>query len=476
MAESGVVRRAVGAVVGSAVGDALGAPFEFGPPNEYSRRHPVPVIGGVGEMTGGGHFGWAPAEFTDDTQMAIVQAESLLATTNGNGRRHVDGRDLFECFRLWARGAADVGTQTRAVLHSGLPWNRAAAEHYRKHPRNGAGNGSLMRATPTAVRFVDDDVEHSIAVAHATSAVTHGDPAAGWGTAIYHAMIHAAVNDRDPFAALADMLAALPDDQHRFRDMLAPGWSPNLSTLTNGSVWGCLAQAVWAVRHHDTFAGAVTAAIDLGDDTDTVAAVAGGLAGAIHGIGAIPSRWTTYVHGHVTDALGSRTYKLADLIALTRRLLDEYEPPEAAVGPPRGPIEIAPQLFAADLAAATDVDPTWGVVSLCRAGDRFDRHPFRRSVHLIDSEQPDPMLAAVVTDALDTIDAFLAEDRPTVVHCHHGASRTGLVLRAWLMRRHGWDEPTATVHLARRWPHLSLWNDTFTAFLQNDFPAVTTTT
>ena len=108
-------QRALGAVIGSAVGDALGAPFEFGPAKKYSTSFPQPVIGGVGEMTGGGGFGWAPAEFTDDTQMAIVQAESIL------DRGAVDGSDLFERFRTWAASARDVGVQTASVLRSGLP-------------------------------------------------------------------------------------------------------------------------------------------------------------------------------------------------------------------------------------------------------------------------------------------------------------------------------------------------------------------
>src|SRR4051812_44840886 len=80
--------KALGAVVGSAVGDALGAPFEFGAAGDFSRQFPTPVIGGIGEMIGG--RGWKPGEFTDDTQMALAQAESLL------GKHGIDGGDLFE--------------------------------------------------------------------------------------------------------------------------------------------------------------------------------------------------------------------------------------------------------------------------------------------------------------------------------------------------------------------------------------------
>ncbi|MBG7605829.1 MAG: dual specificity protein phosphatase family protein [Actinobacteria bacterium] len=72
----------------------------------------------------------------------------------------------------------------------------------------------------------------------------------------------------------------------------------------------------------------------------------------------------------------------------------------------------------------------------------------------------------VVDDAVATIDAFLADGRDVVVHCHHGASRTGPVLRAWLMRQHGWDEPKARSYVAERWPPLNLWNESFTELLE----------
>jgi hypothetical protein len=71
-------RRALGAILGGAIGDALGAPFEFGPAGAFGKRFPEPVLGGRGEMVGGGAFHWAPGEFTDDTQMAVILAESLL--------------------------------------------------------------------------------------------------------------------------------------------------------------------------------------------------------------------------------------------------------------------------------------------------------------------------------------------------------------------------------------------------------------
>jgi ADP-ribosylglycohydrolase len=114
--------RVVGAVVGSAVGDALGAPFEFGPSGAFSARFPglSAAAGQVNEMCGGG--GWEPGEATDDTQMAILVAESLLT------RDGFDPQDMFTRFQRWARAEPnDIGLQTEAVLTSGrrsasAPW------------------------------------------------------------------------------------------------------------------------------------------------------------------------------------------------------------------------------------------------------------------------------------------------------------------------------------------------------------------
>ena len=107
------------------------------------------------------------------------------------------------------------------------------------------------------------------------------------------------------------------------------------------------------------------------------------------------------------------------------------------------------------------------VMSLCRVGDRFADHPVRREVYLIDKDDDHNLaLATVVDDTVKTIDAWLSEGRTVVVHCHGGASRTGLVLRAWLMQHHKWPERRATSFLRDRWPALGDWNDSFTTFLR----------
>ncbi|MET3982930.1 ADP-ribosylglycohydrolase family protein [Streptomyces sp. PvR034] len=279
--------RAVGAVLGSAVGDALGAPFEFGPAGAFSARFPTP--GGGGEMCGGG--GWDPGEATDDTQMAVLVGASLLE----HGGLQLP--DVFGRFQRWAAGEPkDIGLQTEDVLTNGASWELAAALHFQINAR-AAGNGSLMRASTSAVYFAADGRAATMDAARRISALTHGDPAAGEGTAVLHELVRTALAGEDPLAALPGALAEVrADRRERYARVLAPDWHPGLATEFNGAVWPCLGTAVWALRTTTGFEEALRAAVDVGGDTDTVAAVTGVLAGATYGSGSVPERWTDPLH------------------------------------------------------------------------------------------------------------------------------------------------------------------------------------
>ena len=152
------------------------------------------------------------------------------------------------------------------------------------------------------------------------------------------------------------------------------------------------------------------------------------------------------------------------------RLLGGTNAPETPLGSPQGPTEIAAGsgVFAADLGAASRVDHNWAVLSLCRVSSCFSDHPIRREVFLLDDEN-NPALASVVKDCVSTIDAWRTEGCTVVVHCHGGASRTGLILRAWLMRKYGWSSVEATKHLKSCWPCLGEWNESFTTFLRDSW-------
>jgi ADP-ribosyl-[dinitrogen reductase] hydrolase len=302
--------RAAGSVVGSAVGDALGAPFEFGHAGIYSEKFPD----GVGEMRGGG--GWDPGEATDDTQMAVLVGESLLE--HGG----LELPDVFERFRRWAAGEPkDIGLQTEDVLMSGDTWDTAAALHFRRTGR-AAGNGSLMRAATSAVYFAAAGQDATMSAARRIAALTHGDRAAWEGTAVFHELVRVALEGGDAVRGVPRALARVHEDHRaRWAGVLTADWHPDRATEFNGAVWPCLGSAVWALRTTESYERAVAAAVDLGGDTDTVAAVTGGLAGAVYGLDAIPRRWREALRVPL-PGYGDRVLDAADLTSLAHALAE----------------------------------------------------------------------------------------------------------------------------------------------------------
>ncbi len=453
-------QRAIGCIVGSAVGDALGAPFEFGEPGEYSARFPTAVHGGIGEMVGN-HI-WGPGQFTDDTEMGVVVAESLLE------RNGIDVDDQLTRFRAWGRSAKDVGNLTREVLESRLHAPDAAREvMLARNGHNTAGNGSIMRAAAGAVFFASHGRAATIDAALKLSAVTHADPLCLWAVAMQHELVRVALEGDDPIDAIDDVIEMLPDDMRAvYEPLLAPSWTPTSGGPGNGSAMGALAQAVWALRRYDSFAEVVTALINLGKDTDSVAAVAGALAGATFGIQTIPSRWVTYLHGQVTDADGTiHHYDHLSLQRLALSLVGHPSYDNLDDEAPMKPREVLPRLWASNRSGARTVPDDWAVVSLCRI-DRTMRRPIRREAYLIDKDgDHNPALATVVDDLLDSIEALLAEGRQVLVHCNGGRSRTGLMLAAHMMR-HGRSFADAKALLATTWPDAHFLNESFVEELQ----------
>jgi len=487
---------AIGALVGQAVGDALGAPFEFGPANQYDKFPGLGKHGGIGQMVGGGGFGWKPAEFTDDTQMALCIAESLIANNLS-----YSPDDIFNRFVHWAKTARDVGTTTASALYSGHNYIDAAAIGHAKRGASG-GNGSVMRVSPIGIWGSRYSAADTFSVAFRQARLTHYDVRGALCAGLAATMIRSAIVG-DAVSAYGMMEAAIDAmtqsktydyieesvdcDPITFAYSILEDYSPDepnsaLLEGSNGSAWVCLAQAYWAVKNSEfgiplseRFENAVVSAINLGGDTDTVACVAGALAGSLYGIQAIPSRFTTYLNGHVDSPFNEKgdkrpsrlAYNYAKLSDIARSLINLNVVPQTLEEPVALPAKVdATGVYASNLGGAKTVSPDTAVLSLCRTFGHIDHVPVRREIYLIDNSVDNHELGLVVWDCLQTIDAWLSEGRDVLVHCHAGRSRTGFILKAWYMKRYGKTHAEAHSWLAEQWPlYDPAGNEQFTAFL-----------
>jgi ADP-ribosyl-[dinitrogen reductase] hydrolase len=406
----------------------------------------------------------------------MALAESLILC----GGFDVDS--VWEFFRAWYKEAVDVGINTGRVLRQTNHEGAAEAAH-RAHGQS-ASNGSIMRIAPVGVFGVRLGRAGTICLAIEQSDVTHFDRAAATGAAIVAEVIRRCIVTGDfdaalgeeTFVAVAHELGAEGETLvGPYRELLSPKFNPyTYEGHSNGSAWVATAQAVWAIRTTTNFHDAIVAAIELGGDTDTVAAITGAMAGAVYGIQGIPVRWTTHVHGYLTLPTGEKKhYRTQDLLDVARCLLGLGNAHMSRPDPKLAAKEVhVAGVFAANLEGAADVDPSVAVVSLCLVADRFVNHSHRRLVFLRDEPRKyNPNLHFVVRDAVGAVNAFLQEGKKVVVHCHGGRSRTALVLKAWYMQYENKTHDEAHEWLSDTWPHYATWNDSFWDYLENEWTA-----
>lgn len=277
-----------GALLGAVVGDCLGAPFE-------GTAGPVPLEA------------WAEVDLTDaalvptdDSIMMTAVAESLVR------RGRLDDDDLAASFAAhWARrpqaGYSHRTSRLLGDIHRGTPWRDAQPDIGRP------SNGAAMRVAPIALVAAPDPAT-ALGLAERSAVVTHRHPGAIAGARAQTAAVLAAITHpaRTPFDASAfarSVCQAAADtgieaNTVRAVDLASRG-DPEEIIDTLGA--GLMAHesvpaAICAfIAHHDSFSDAVTLAVRLGSDADSVAAMAGAISGALLGEHAIPTRWLTRV-------------------------------------------------------------------------------------------------------------------------------------------------------------------------------------
>jgi len=280
--ETSVRNRLYGCAVGAAVGDALGMPIEFSPP--------IPPQATVRQMM----RGRLPAgSFTDDTEMAIALAESLIE------QRPLDGANLVSHFVKWvSKSPPDVGIHTRVVLGwmmAGMTWQEGMARVQREMPAS-AGNGSVMRCWPVAVAWWHNRPQ-LVTDSELQSCVTHPHPDCVAASVFINWMIAELVAGATPNEAFASALQAVPLSDEFHQVVVSAPRAKRDNLKNSGWVRHTLESAVWGLLTTQSFEEAVIQVVNLGNDADTAGAVVGALAGAAYGLQAIPGEWRRQLQG-----------------------------------------------------------------------------------------------------------------------------------------------------------------------------------
>ena len=281
MIDDSVRDRARGALLGLAVGDAVGTTLEF-----KLRDSCAPLT----DMIGGGPFRLAPGVWTDDTSMALALADSIAE------RGALDPVDLMERFvRWWRQGeysptgdCFDIGITTRSAL---ARFEQTGDPLAGSRSPDAAGNGSLMRLAPVAIYGLSAGVAVMRNAARIQSATTHAtraclDACEAWSVIVYEAISGASSEHAMRAATDLDLVEPI-------LAIVRGSWRGKVrdEICSSGYVAHSLEAALWCVGQGGDFREVVLRAANLGDDADTTAAITGQLMGALVGENGIPADW-----------------------------------------------------------------------------------------------------------------------------------------------------------------------------------------
>ena len=296
-------------VIGHAVGDALGVPVEF-MTREELKKNPVTT------MIGYGTYPVPKGAWSDDTSMSLCALDAL-----GDGKINFD--KVMVNFARWYY--QDLFTPTGEMFDVGNTCSIAIERYMREQvswrecgltDERSNGNGSLMRIHPFALYtyFLDTNVKTKIEIIELASGLTHAHPRSKMACGIYAFVLWELLDDARKFGNKETVRRGLrkarkyyacnPEFKHFSYKLCrqiadcdhiweVEGFhrATEEDIVSDGYVVNSLEAAIWCLYHTWTYKDCVLKAVNLGDDTDTIAAIAGGLAGAMYGYDAIPEEW-----------------------------------------------------------------------------------------------------------------------------------------------------------------------------------------
>jgi len=432
--------RAVGALVGLAVGDAVGTTLEFRRPGSFDP---------IDDLVGGGPFDLAPGQWTDDTSLAMCLAESILDTGDQ------DAADQLRRYLAWWRDGYwsstgtcfDIGGTTIGALSR---FERTGAVTDPVIDPDRAANGSLMRLAAVPIRW-HADVEVAVERAGESSRTTHPAPRPVDACRLFAAMTAALIQGRPVDEVLAPPFWSHGPLDPTVEAVARGSWRTKEPPEIRGTgyVVDALEAALWAVGGAADFRDAVLRAANLGDDADTTAAIAGQLAGARWGLAGVPEVWRR------------RTTEVERIVAIAGRLFDAGAGRTPAPAWPHDDLLhgywVEPGSILAGEYPGHPGDPTvtrskvnllvdHGIrtfVDLTTPEDRLDPYEHhvaeaarRRGLELRRVHHPIPDMGIVDPGGYDAILATIhaaTRSGGVYVHCWGGIGRTGTVVGCLLV-------------------------------------------
>ena len=271
----GMLERAQGCLLGQLAGDALGSLVEFRTPEDIEAEYPE----GVRELADGGTWNTIAGQPTDDSEMALMLARMLA----DQGR--YDQAEARRAYIFWLdSGPFDCGN----TIYSGL--------RGRLNPDSQA-NGALMRISPLGIFGANFDLEQIADWARQDSAITHPHPVCMQANALFTMAIAQAVRAGGDGPSLYGQILAWAEDMKVDNSLLAAindaaDAPPDDYTRLQGWVLIAFGNALWQLLHAEDLEAGLIDTVMRGGDTDTNAAIAGALLGAVWGRAAIPKQWS----------------------------------------------------------------------------------------------------------------------------------------------------------------------------------------
>jgi ADP-ribosyl-[dinitrogen reductase] hydrolase len=280
-----------GALVGLAVGDALAAHTQFRKPGTFAP---------VGDLLGGGPFDLPRGAWTDDTAMALLLGESLIE------REGFDGQDQVERFARWQREGHGSSTGQSVGISASVARALALAQYKRQpfagsHDPDHLEKDPLSRVAPVVMYFFAD-ARTAVSKASEAARITVQAPMALDCVRLFAAMLHQALSGRDKAAILRPPreLWESPSTRPEVFAIYESAWAtrPAQEITGGGNILQALEAALWCFQRSANYREGALFAANLGRDSDVVTAVYGQLAGAHHGVSAIPGIWRNSLTKH----------------------------------------------------------------------------------------------------------------------------------------------------------------------------------